>query len=511
MIAIKLFLVQGEDIVASDTQYDALWYVRSASHWYWGAAYDWNAFIRPCTYPLWIAGVSFFHLPLRLAIELAQLGGALFLIYALRTLEVGRWSCALAFAFIALHPVSFQLNDYTMSDTLYGALLWWVLGGLLLILRRPGLWVSIATGVGFAALWNTREEAVLLVALVAIWSACFLWCEWPAPSVGLLRKLKPVALMVGTAAALILAAYSMNNFVFHSFARSEMTAPVFQSFFHSLLRIQPARPKPYAPITMDTLHSAFAVSPTLAKLRPQLDGPIGEAWRIETVRRVGTPGEIGAGWIVWATRQAASTQGVFDSPRKARRFFQKATREINHARAEGRLPARFALDGFLDPFTQSGGLSRLLPSARRVTGRVFARWEPGAINDDPNLTSAEVSLYDDMTLRRGAGVRARDGLAAFLEQSIGRYHWIAMLLLHFVAIGSGLSLLFPRWRGKISRRFVSTIAVLASAIFLRLLLFSWLDATAFDGTQDRFLFPILPLWSALLLLIIFSPFSSRTS
>ncbi len=76
LVAFKLWLVHEEDIVGSATQFDALWYVRSASHWYWGTPYEWVAFIRPCAYPLWIALVHLLHLPLRLAIELFQLGGA---------------------------------------------------------------------------------------------------------------------------------------------------------------------------------------------------------------------------------------------------------------------------------------------------------------------------------------------------------------------------------------------------------------------------------------------------
>jgi hypothetical protein len=33
-------------------------------------------------------------------------------------------------------------------------------------------------------------------------------------------------------------------------------------------------------------------------------------------------------------------------------------------------------------------------------------------------------------------------------------------------------------------------------------LFAWLDATAFDSTEDRFLFPVLPIWTVVLLLTI---------
>jgi hypothetical protein len=296
--------------------------------------------------------------------------------------------------------------------------------------------------------------------------------------------------------------YATNDFVFRSFARSEMTAPVFQSLYHSLLRIKPSEGKPYAPITMETLLRGCGASPTFAKLRAPLAGPIGEAWRIETSRQVGTPNEIGVGWIVWATRQAASAEGIFASPKSARRFFTKASREIGAACDDGRLPTRFVLDGFLDPFAQSGGLRRLPGSAARVAARVFARWPIGPIPDDANLTTTETSLYNQMTLRRSAGVGPRTGAAVFAEQLIGRYHLFLMLALHLLAAGALVSLWLSRRRLEKHTSFVCTIALLAAAVLLRAALLAWLDATAFDATQDRFLAPILPLWSVVLVLVI---------
>ncbi len=72
---------------------------------------------------------------------------------------------------------------------------------------------------------------------------------------------RPIAITSGTAIILITLVYAANDRVFRSFARSEMTAPAFQALYHSLLRIKPAEPKPYAPITMETLHRAFASQP----------------------------------------------------------------------------------------------------------------------------------------------------------------------------------------------------------------------------------------------------------
>jgi hypothetical protein len=504
LIALKLWLVQAEDIIGSATQYDALWFVRSASHWYWNAPYSWTAFVRPCAYPLWIAVIHLVHLPQRLAIELLQIGGALVLLIALRRLGTNRWIASLCFAAICFHPAGFQLDDYTMSDTFYAAILWYVLGGLLLTAATRRAWIAVGTGVAIAILWNTREEGLLILALVAIWSAIFFADEKSggrSTRLTLARITKPIVVTCAVAALAIIGVYTRNYFVYRSFARSEMTARSFQSLFHALLRIRPSEPKRYVPITSDTLHRAFEVSSAFAKLRPHFDGPLGEAWRIETYRRVGVPDEIGVGWIVWATRQAASAAGVFDTAEKSQRFFKRAAREINTACDDGRLPTRFVVDGFLDPLAQSGGLSGLPNSIGRIGARFFAPWPISAIGDDEILTPAETSLYNQMTLRRSAGAPPRTGLAVSLENLIGRYHFVALVLLHLFAVVALVSLAFIRRRAGDSAGYWAAIFLLGSAVFLRVILLAWLDATAFDATGDRFLFPVLPLWTVVLALI----------
>ncbi len=499
---VKLWLIHDEQIVGSATQYDALWYVRSASHYYWGTPYDWVAFIRPCAYPLWIALMHSVHLPLRLAIELLQMGGVLTLILAFRVLGVTRWISLLGLAAMIFHPIAFQQNDYTMSDTFYAGMLWLVLGGLLLTLASSHRVTALLTGIAIAILWNTREEGLLLSAIVAL--ATILLVKRPTRISDRLQSkthhLQPVAIVWFTAALLILATYSINHSVFRSFARSEMTAPVFQRLYHSLLRIRPNEPKSYASITTASLQRAFAVSPTFAHLRKPLEGPLGEAWRVETFRRTGLPNEIGVGWIVWATRQAAASEGYFASPKSARRFFTKSSQEISRACDDGRLPTRFVLGGFLDPFTQSGAGKHLPGSSFRMLKRVFARWSIKALPDDSELTKQEALLYDRMTLRPIRGAVLQETPAKSAEELIGRWHFVAMFLLHAGAVIALVYLLlkrqYPNWK------FVGAIGLALCAIFLRSALLIWLDATAFDATQDRFLLPILPLWSLVLVLVM---------
>src|SRR3954467_4590723 len=101
---LKLWLVHTEEIYGSSTEYDALWYVGSAKDWYWNRPYSWTAFVRPCAYPLFIAGLHFCGIPLRIGIELAQMTGYAGLIVVLRKTGVPRWLCFIILALMILHP-----------------------------------------------------------------------------------------------------------------------------------------------------------------------------------------------------------------------------------------------------------------------------------------------------------------------------------------------------------------------------------------------------------------------
>ena len=500
----KLWIVHGEDIVGSATQYDALWFVRSASHWYWQSPYSWTAFVRPCAYPLFVAVVHLLHVPLRLAIEVLQIGAALALVCALRRAGLSRIFAAFCFAAMLLHPIGFQLNDYTMADTLYAALLPLVVALLLVSMETRKHAPAISAGIAIAVLWNTREEGVLLLALLFVWALLMLLRgrrslgRWGA---AFRQVAQAGGVIVAVAAGLITIAYTANYVRIRSFARSEMTARSFETLFNALLRIQPAERKRYVPITTDTLERAFRVSPTFATVQSEFEGRLGESWRVETKRQVGVPGEIGVGWIVWATRQAAAEKGVFASPDKAQRFFKKAAREINEARRDGRLASRFVLGGFLDPLAQTG--AKYLPqSFVRIGARWFARWDIKPIPDDEVLRPEEAALYDRMTGRRPVSESRSRGAGAAVEQWLGTHHYLFAIALHLAALLSLVWLFVCRPRPVMLGGVGGAIVLLAAAVFLRVALFAWLDTTAFDSTGDRFLFPVMPLWSVTLLVLI---------
>jgi hypothetical protein len=180
-------------------------------------------------------------------------------------------------------------------------------------------------------------------------------------------------------------------------------------------------------------------------------------------------------------------------------------REINRACDEGRVPHRFVLSSFVDP----GALAsiRYLPeSFARIAGLFLLQFERAAGRNDAILTASQRALYDEMTGRSTVSAR-QEGLSAVFENFIGRYHRIFVAGLSLIGIAALLILVW-HWRKLRLSPLIAVLVLLAAAILLRVTLFSYLDATWWIGGYERYLFPVMPVYSCFLLLLIYQAFAA---
>ena len=502
---LKLWLVHTEDIYGSATEYDALWFLNAAKHWYWGSEYGWTAFVRPPAYPLFIALVHLAGIPLRIGIELMQAAGYLALVAGLRKAGAPRSVCLVSYAAMTLHPGSFQLNSVTMADNFYAAILPLALGGLLLTLFTAKLGHATWTGLTLALLWNTREESFLILPMVVVFLVVALFRQrlvtrsWKT---ALRYWLKPTSAMLGTLLLINLAINAANYRAFHSFSKSELTASSFRAAYKALLRIKPARDQHFVSVSTDSLEKAYSVSPTFAQLRPQLEGDLGRNWQVPAFSALGAH-EIGGPWFLWALRSTANAQGIHQSAESADRFYRNVAKEINRACDESMVPSRFVLSSLLDP----GAIARVryMPqSLPRIAALFLLRYHTFESRDDDILTESQHALYDEMTNRAPAHGGARTlGISTRLENFIGNYH---RLLVIGLSVAGFAAALMTAWRFRQFRATDSinaTLILLLATILLRVLLFTFLDATWWVGGYERYLFPVLPLYSCFLIVLIY--------
>jgi hypothetical protein len=512
VVVFKFWVVHTEEIYGSSTEYDALWYVGSAKHWYWGAPYSWTAFVRPCAYPLFIAVVHFCGIPLRIAIELAQMTGYGVLIMALRKAAVPRWLCLIIFAAMVLHPASLTFNNFSLSDSFYAAVLPLALGGSLLTLFSRRFVHALWTGVVFAVLWNTREESFLIPVILAVFFALALRQrrDTLTRKAHLVFWLKRTGALVATLAVLILAVYSANYRVFRSFAKSDMSSPAFEKAFKALLRIKSSYSLRYIAVNQQALRIAYEVSPAFAQLKPQFEAIAGRNWTNPAFDTLGIR-EYGP-WFMWAFRNMTANAGYYKDPGSTNGFYRKIAREINQACDEGRIPSRLVVSSFLDP--GAVGRIRYLPrSIGRIAKLFLFRHQKALVRADTNLVPWMSSLYTEMVFREPQPridssnavvipntISAR--LAVAVQNFIGAYYVYLFTGLACAALVAFLFLLGWVRRLRATDPLVTTLLFLAAAIVTRLIFFAFLDATWWMAGYERYLFPVMPLSSCFFILLI---------
>jgi hypothetical protein len=509
----KLWVIHTEEIFGSSAEYDALWYVGSAKHWFWGAPYGWTAFVRPCAYPLFIAVVHFLGIPLRIAIELAQMAGYAVLLVSLRRAAVPRPLCLIVFALMTLHPASFLYNNHTMSESFYAAILPLTLAGSLLTLLNGRFLHAAWTGVAFAVLWNTREESFLLPVILTVVFLLAVWQRRKAPT----RKehflfwLKRAGMIAGALAAVVVAVYSANYRVFDSFAKSDMSSPAFQETFKALHRIKPSHSLRYISVNMEALRMAYEVSPAFAELKPQFEALPGRNWTNPLFDHLGTR-EYGP-WFMWALRNMAANAGYYKDPVTTNRFYRQVALEINRACDEGRIPSRFVISSFLDP----GAVSRIryLPREIPRMAKLFLfQHHKVMVRAETNLVPWMSELYEEMVFRRPqpkidasnaviipGTLSAR--LAVAVQNFIGAYYVYLFIGLAWAALAAFVFLLcfFRRWH--ISDPIVTVLILLGTTIVARLIFFSFLQATWWMAGYERYLVPVMPLTTCFFILLVY--------
>jgi hypothetical protein len=509
----KLWVVHTEEIYGSSTEYDALWYVGSAKHWYWGAPYSWTAFVRPCAYPLFIAVVHFLGIPLRIAIELAQMAGYAVLIAALRKAAVPRGICLVIFALMILHPASFLHNNASMSDSFYAAVLPLALGGSLLTLFTRKFFHAVWTGVAYAVLWNTREESFLIPVILAVFFglALFQRRETSTRKAHYVFWLKRTGALAGTLIVLVAAVYAANFRAFHSFAKSDMSSPAFEKAFKALLRIKSTYSLRYIAVNMEALRLAYEVSPAFAQLKPQFEAIGGRNWTNPTFDTLGIR-EYGP-WFMWAFRNMTANAGYYKDPASTNAFYRKIAREINQACDEGRVPSRLVVSSFLDP----GAVARIryLPrSIGRIAKLFLFRYQKMTVRADTNLVPWMSELYTEMVFREPQLTIDESNtvvipntisanLAVAAQNFIGAYYVYLFMALAWAALAAFLILLWfvRRWRASEPR--IIVLLLLAATIVTRLGFFSFLDATWWMAGYERYVFPIMPLSACFFILLIY--------
>ena len=232
--------------------------------------------------------------------------------------------------------------------------------------RRSYLYAALA-GAFLGWFWLTREEGAwvipglgLMVLLATLHIVHNYWTALQDPREPLTKLAVALLIVIATFGAVQVAFSSANWFVYGKFVGVDLKERNFKRAMGAINSVRSGGTKPFISITHAAEQRVNAVSPAFASLAAYFDGP-GKAWEVFGCTMIpGTCGEIGAGWFLWALRDAAWTTGHYSSPQEASAFFGRIADEISAACANGELECKPQLIAEMPPINRPDVIRRLL-------------------------------------------------------------------------------------------------------------------------------------------------------
>lgn len=348
----------------------------------WAGPYDQFTLIKGPFYPLWIAAMYKLSIPLVLSHHLLYILACGLMVLALPPLLPRPPYRVLIFTILLFNPISYHSMTMprVIREGIYPALTLLVLAAALRLawLDRATVraraawpwWWAAGLGVCLAAFWLTREESVwLLPSLGLIWllHVYRLWSQGGASKWGWLAGLAPWGLALGLWLGLVGIVYGLNQSYYGVFARTELDQADFKAAYGALTRVKSSTWYPDVPVTRAARKQIYAVSPSFARLRPFLEGDLGDGWVATSNEQ--TPGgpalnELRGGWFVWAFRDAVAAAGQYSHDRFPVAYYRRLAKEIDAACEAQKLdclPPRASLTSpwrsdYLPPLLQGLGL-----------------------------------------------------------------------------------------------------------------------------------------------------------
>jgi hypothetical protein len=340
---LKLWLTSETRIIAAYAPHDGsnfLEHAKSIAMGYWFGPYDQMTLIKQPFFPIYMAALQEFGIPLPIG-HLLIYGLACFVAcFAIKPLVRSPFLLSAMFVVLYFNPMEYNANSWLtirgqINPTLALLTISCAIG--MFVRRRESLSVqlrwSVALGASFVAFWLTREEAIwivpaLAVLLIAYFCAPLRERSWSG--------FRPRLAAAGVSAILwalgVGTIMLINGTLYGWYTTGENTSPELVSAYNSLARIDPLVPTdPRFPVPHAARAIAYRISPAARELAFSLEGAEGNTWAGYGCLIFHACGDIHGGWFIWAFRDAVSQAGYYSSGAKAREFYVRLANQIDAA------------------------------------------------------------------------------------------------------------------------------------------------------------------------------------
>ncbi len=301
---------------------------------HWLGPYSQMTLAKGPGYPLFLALISLFAIPVSLAHSLLYVFSIWLLAFATEKISRSTLLSLAVFEVLLWHfgPHSMRV----IRDAIVTPQILIVFSFLLLCLfvstRHEMLYASLA-GLTFGWFWMTREDGVVVVpALLVLW-ACSLHKSYNGGFRSIKRPLKKAAVFLSSAGMVLAVVATTNLIEYRTFAIVDFGG-AFESALQSLESVKPDVFVPYEGVAKSSREKVYKISPTFARLQRLLEGPGSpvEGWKQPSCSFYPKVcGDYASGWFMWALRDAVALDGDYSSAPAAARFYHNVHNDISRA------------------------------------------------------------------------------------------------------------------------------------------------------------------------------------
>lgn len=523
--SLKLWLVSGQDVaVFGNAIYDDRLFVELAQsllHGNWLGEYDHLTLIKGPFYPLFIAGSSVLGIPLSVSEHIFYICACILLILALFPLVNNRLILLAAFFFVLFNPASYdaQVMPRLIRDGIYLTLTLACFACLIgLFVRIQGslriffLW-SCLLGCFLSFLWLTREEGIwilpscIFITILSLYKIIVSIKE--SKITRILLILFPYFILINS----ILVVSTINYNYYGIFAVVEVKTNAFQSAYNALSRVRDDGKNRYLHAPKAMREKLYRVSPSLARIKPHLEGEVGGKWQnmlcaasknAENLQKAEQQryrqlidvacADIAGGWFLWAFRDAVAAQGFHSSPRKAMTYYDRVAQEISAACGSQKItcyPERVSLA----PRLSLDDVKPLLQSASAALEKILF-FQGISIEPYPSIGSSQKLDWISNFIRDNVSDVSNTSVG---DEKVERNYKIGLLkilaknyvqiytLLIIASIIAFIFFLLSKYRNTILSILGTSVCI---AILTRIFLLSYIDIASFPALTVNYISPL---------------------
>lgn len=317
----------------------------------WLGMYDIRTLAKGITYPVFLVGVHFSHLPLWIVQAGFTYFSVVLLSMSINPLIKNRYVRLIAFASLILNPILFDTTQASLyrDSIAYGlvcCILAWILGSFTQVVLKKswvGAFIYAVVGIVFLPAWiNLREDSfwiypMLIVALIII-------------SIVVIVKMvstKRFSITILIIFLPILSAIGVNNFIANQndshYGRkvvNDYMSKDFEKAYGSLTRVKTDEWVINVPVNSQMRKKLYRTVPAMKQLKPYLDNN-GNGSQ-ETFKNYGVKGPLigqdyQGGWFFWALRGAIQDSGNADNAEEFHKYNNLISKQVDEAISSGSL------------------------------------------------------------------------------------------------------------------------------------------------------------------------------